>query len=72
MTLNVYVPHEAVEAYQSTEPWKNFWNLQSDPTKIENVKTKGENPIYYDFYGNRRTTPNHGLNIINGKKVIMK
>ena len=72
MTLNVYVPHEAVEAYQSTEPWKNFWNLQSDPTKIENVKTKGENPIYYDLQGNKLDAPKRGLNIINGKKVIMK
>lgn len=28
MTLNVYVPNEALEAYQSAEEWKDFWNLQ--------------------------------------------
>ena len=75
MTLNVYVPEEALEAYQSTEPWKNFWNLQGfDPTGIESVKrdwTNGNN-VYYDLKGNRLDAPKKGLNIINGKKVIVK
>ena len=72
MTLNVYVPHEAIETYQSTEPWKNFWNLQSDPTKIENIKTKEKKPIYYDLRGNRLSAPKRGLNIIKGKKMMAK
>lgn len=28
INTTVYVPKEALEAYQNVEPWKNFWNLQ--------------------------------------------
>lgn len=73
MTLNVFVPQEALEAYQSADPWKNFWNLQGfDASGIENVKAEGGNAVYYDLRGNRLDAPKNGLNIINGKKMIMK
>lgn len=74
MTSNVYVPQEALEAYQSADVWKDFWNLQgSDFTSIETVKANNKSTDrYYDIRGNRYDTPKHGLNIINGKKVIVK
>ena len=74
MTLNVFVPQEALEAYQNAEPWNNFWNLQGfDATGVENVKAEGGNAnTYYDLRGNRLDAPKRGLNIINGKKVMMK
>ena len=66
LDLNVYVPKEALKAYQNAEPWKNFWNLQDfDPTGIESVKSDAIN-------GNHLDAPKKGLNIINGKKVIVK
>ncbi|MCH5312320.1 MAG: hypothetical protein J1E57_10270 [Prevotella sp.] len=55
-----------MKAYQNAEPWKNFWNLQDfDPTGIESVKSDAIN-------GNHLDAPKKGLNIINGKKVIVK
>lgn len=79
MTLNVYVPQEALDTYQEAEPWKNFWNLQGfDPTGINNMKVEGRNAnAYYDLRGNRLDAPNHGLNIIKmsdgtTKKVMVK
>lgn len=72
MTLNVFVPQEALEAYQNDDIWKNFWNLQGfDATGIENVKAKG-NAVYHDLRGIQFDAPKRGLNIINGKKVIIK
>lgn len=75
MTVNVYVPQEALEAYQAADVWKDFWYLQGfDSTGMENIKSNGnnENNVYYDLRGNRLDSPKQGLNIINGKKVIMK
>ena len=74
MTLNVFVPQEALTAYQNAAKWKDFWILQGfDATGIENVKAEGGNAnIYYDLRGNRLDAPKRGLNIINGKKVMVK
>lgn len=75
MTLNVFVPHEALPAYQSAGGWKDLWNLQGfDPTGIDNVKNDilNCNRKCYDLRGNRLSAPKRGLNIINGKKVIVK
>ena len=69
------MPQEALEAYLSAEPWKNFWNLQGfNPTGIESVKRDAinGNNVYYDLRGNRLDAPKKGLNIIKGKKVIVK
>ena len=71
----LFVPNEALKAYQTTEPWRKFWYPQGfDPTGIESVKSDAMNGnnIYYDLRGNRLDAPKKGLNIINGKKVIVK
>lgn len=75
MTLNVFVLEEAVSAYQSADGWKNFWHLQGfTPTGIDNVKSTNMNVAgsYYDLSGSKLDAPRRGVNIINGKKVIMK
>lgn len=75
MTLNVYVPQGSLSAYQNADVWKDFWNLQEGaPTGIESVKniTPNAKNCYYDLRGNRLSVPKRGLNIINGKKVIVK
>lgn len=41
-------------------------------TGIENIKTESGNDVYYDLRGNRLSAPKHGLNIINGKKYVVK
>lgn len=75
MTLNVYVPQGSLSAYQKADIWKNFWNLQEGtPTGIENIKYSNGNTDdkYYDLRGNGLSAPKKGLNIINGKKVMVK
>lgn len=75
MTLNVYVPQEALEAYQNADVWKDFWNLQGfDPTGIKGIEidSKDTNGKWYDLRGNRLDAPKSGINIINGRKVMVK
>jgi len=74
-TLNVYVPEEALEAYQNAEGWKNFKHLYAfDPTGIKDVEVDGVkgDGKYYDLRGNKLDAPKRGINIINGKKVVVK
>lgn len=74
MTLNIYVPNEALETYQNADTWNNFWNIQGfEYTGVETIKANNKSTDkYYDIRGNQLSTPKHGLNIINGKKVIVK
>ncbi len=75
LNLNVYVPQGSLSAYQNADVWMDFWNLQEGaPTGVESVKSITQNAknCYYDLRGNRLSAPKRGLNIINGKKVIVK
>lgn len=72
-TLNV--TQDALEAYQTAETWKEFANIQGVPfTGIADVNAgnKNVNQNYYDINGRSLSTPTKGLNIVNGKKVILK
>lgn len=72
---NVYVPIGSLSAYKNANEWKDFINLQEfNSTGIEEVKAneKNANTVYYDIQGRKLNRPRNGLNIINGKKVIIK
>lgn len=75
INMNVYVAKGSLAAYQTADIWKNFWNLQeySTDTGIGNITFDGvqENNIY-DLQGRKQDAPQHGINIINGKKVLVK
>ena len=75
INMNVYVAKGSLAAYQTADIWKNFWNLQeySTDTGIGNITVDGvqENKIY-DLQGRKQDAPQHGINIINGKKVLVK
>lgn len=71
----LYVPEEAVKAYMDAEFWKNFQNIKGfAPTGIIGIEADGNDKrnVYYDLNGRRLSAPRKGLNIINGKKVIIK
>lgn len=71
----LYVPQEALTAYKNAEYWKNFQNIKGfDPTGMKGIEAdgNGKRNVYYDLNGHRLSAPKKGLNIINGKKVIVK
>lgn len=72
---SLYVPTGSLAAYLSTDVWKEFLNTKEfDPAGINNVTIDEGNggKIIYDLNGHRLSTPQRGINIINGKKVIIK
>lgn len=74
LNAQLYVPKGSLSSYQSESPWKYFWNISEfAPTGIKNV-TLDDNgkAMIYDLKGNKLKTPQKGLNIINGKKIMMK
>lgn len=79
LNLEVIVPTESLKAYQSADTWKDFWCLKGgaedySTTGIRNMFLDNVNkPItIYDIQGRRLSAPQRGLNIINGKKVLVK
>lgn len=76
----LYVPFEALEAYQTADSWKHFQNIQGfDATGIGDIEANrnGMQEIYYDLSGRRSATPHRGVNIVrssNGttRKIMMK
>lgn len=71
----LYVPEEALTAYKNADSWKYFQNIKSiESTGINGIEAdgNGKRNVYYDLNGHRFSAPRKGLNIINGKKVIVK
>lgn len=72
--ITLYVPKEAVSAYQSADVWKNFWDIQGiEVTDILRTETTKQIPAgIFDLNGRKLREPRKGVNIINGKKVMVK
>ena len=77
----LHVPAESVDAYKAAEPWKDFKEIvaltDSDPkpdaTRVDVVwKTEDNKAIIYDLNGVRLNEPKKGINIVNGKKYMIK
>lgn len=70
----LYVPIGSVEKYKTKSPWNQFGKiLEITNTSINSITTDSnvKAPIY-DLNGRRIITPKKGINIIKGKKVIIK
>jgi len=70
----LYIPVGTKEKYQATNGWKDFKNIvEGNPTGIKIIENaKNKNSSIYDLNGVRLPEPKKGINIINGKKVVMK
>ena len=70
----LYVPKGTIDKYKATDGWKDFVFIEEGvPSGINAVKkTKNNNTIIYNLNGVRQSEPKKGINIINGKKVVIK
>ena len=77
----LHVPTGSVNAYRVAAPWKNFKEIialtDSDPKPdatgiiiVEN--TKDNKAIIYNLKGVHQNKPQKGINIINGRKYLVK
>ena len=71
----LYVPNGTIEKYKAKGGWKDFANIvEGTPTGVTNITLDKEttNAPVYDLNGRRLTEPQKGINIIGGKKVVIK
>ena len=70
----LYVPVGTIDKYKATDGWKDFaYIVEGTPTGIKVIEnTQNKNATVYDLNGVRLSEPKKGINILNGKKVIVK
>ena len=75
----LHVPAESVSAYQAVEPWNSFMEIVAltgsdpKPTGIKTITNKKEERHYiYNLQGQRLSSLQKGLNIVDGRKIIVK
>lgn len=76
--LKVFVPTASLSQYKEANIWKDFLNLQGgaeEEAGINSIKIIGDaikSMTIFDISGRKLKAPQKGLNIINGKKVVVK
>lgn len=72
--VTLYVPDGSVQAYRYAEGWSVIQDIQAfDATGISTVPVdRNAKNIYYDLNGCRLSAPKKGLNIVGGRKVMVK
>lgn len=73
-TVPLSVPSGTAEAYRSAQGWRNFTTIVEDGTEltgIEAVKGNKATDVYYNLQGQRLQKPRRGLNIRNGRKLLI-
>lgn len=71
----LYVPEGSKDAYSKAPIWKNFTIIEdTETTGIANVPTSITQHLtpVFDLSGHSLTAPRKGVDIINGKKVVIK
>ena len=76
--VTLHVPAQSLDEYKTTDPWSNFTNivaLTDEETGISPLRLplNGEkNNAIYNLQGQRINRLQKGLNIVDGKKVVVK
>lgn len=77
----LHVPAGSIDDYRNAEQWKDFGNIvaitdeEQYPTAIIHIKSDDylqKNPTIYSLNGQQLPKPQKGINIINGRKVVVK
>ena len=73
-SATLQVPTGSKTDYQNAKYWKNFTNvMEIDPTGVQSITLdKNNNAPIYDLNGRKLKEPSKGINIIGGKKVMVK
>ena len=75
-SATLYVPVGTKAKYEAMPAWNLFQNIvERDLTSIKETTQQTFNStstVIYSLFGQKLTTPKKGINIINGKKVVIK
>lgn len=73
-TATLYVPAGSKAKYEATPAWNLFQNIvEMTPTHIQNINQDTvDNAYVFSLSGQRLEAPKKGINIIGGKKIIVK
>lgn len=65
------VPDNSFDAYKTHEIWGQFW-VETPTPIVSPLEETGKSPAIYNLSGQRINKMRKGINIINGKKVVLK
>lgn len=69
----LFIPKGSLEAYQADEVWSKFMISEVSTSNMASVIQEAETPTtIYNVQGQKLSQPETGINIINGKKVLIK
>ena len=69
----LYVPEGSKEDYEKAVIWNNFTIIESTPTGISTISSNTDlTTQIYTLSGKKTQDPVKGVNIINGKKIIVR
>ena len=72
--ITLYVPGGTKTKYEATSCWNEFKEIiEIDPSGIKDIRTEGaKSTSVYNISGQKLTAPRKGINIIDGRKVVVK
>ncbi len=72
----LHVPENSINSYRMTAPWNSFGTIvpltDEDAITEIMVSESANEKAYYDILGRRILTPQKGLNITNGRKMLVR
>ncbi|MBQ6192761.1 MAG: hypothetical protein IJK51_10745 [Bacteroidaceae bacterium] len=70
---NLYVPYGCENVYRWTDVWEQFFDVFELPDGIIDVNADdNDNITIYDLSGRKSAVLHKGINIVNGKKVLIR
>ena len=76
LKATLYVPYSSKPTYKQADGWKQIAKIEemqpSDITSVESIESNISQASLFDMSGRQLSKPKRGINIINGKKVIIK
>ena len=70
---DLHVPAGSKAAYEQAPIWKKFNIIEDDEvTGIKDLENANEETVIYSLSGTRLSASGKGVNIVNGKKVVIK